>query len=301
MAPSDVQRATSGAVWELAARQHGVVARSQLLALLGLSHEVIRHRIARGRLHTVRRGIYAVGRPELTPDGRRMAAVLACGPGALLSHMSAAAVWGIAREGRRLHLTVPASSRPRPRDITLHRRDLTPSEASVHRSLPLTQPLLTLVDLAAVFSQRQLEAAVNAADRLNLIRAGELPSLLRASPRRPGLAALKKLVAPQTFRLTDSELERDFLRLVRRAKLPLPEPGAVLDGRRVDFYWPRFEVVAETDGLTYHRTPAQQTRDRERDQLHFAAGRTPLRFTHHQIRHEPSRVAEILGRALAGS
>jgi len=101
---------------------------------------------------------------------------------------------------------------------------------------------------------------------------------------------LRELLDQRTFRLTDSELERRFLRLVGDAGLPMPLTGKQLNGFKVDFYWPHLGLVVETDGLRYHRTPAQQARDRLRDQAHLAAGLTPLRFTHKQVRYEPGYV-----------
>ncbi len=106
-----------------------------------------------------------------------------------------------------------------------------------------------------------------------------------------GAAVLRRLLDRRTFRLTDSELEREFMRLVRRAGLPRPETGVRLNGFKVDFFWPALGLVVETDGLRYHRTPSQQARDRRRDQVHARAGLTPLRFTHAQVRFEPGGVA----------
>jgi very-short-patch-repair endonuclease len=102
------------------------------------------------------------------------------------------------------------------------------------------------------------------------------------------------MLGARTFRLTDSELERRFLRIVEKARLPRPLTQQNVAGFRVDFFWPDLGLVVETDGLTYHRTPSQQARDRLRDQAHLAAGLTPLRFTHAQVRYEPNRVAETL-------
>ena len=135
------------------------------------------------------------------------------------------------------------------------------------------------------------------------------PERLRTSAalrdhRRPGVTALRRTLDRRTFRLTDSELERRFLPIVRRLGLPLPETGRRVDGFKVDFFWPDLGLVVETDGLRYHRTPAQQARDRLRDQAHLAAGRTPLRFTHAQVRFDPGHVQSTLGkivrRLLAG-
>jgi very-short-patch-repair endonuclease len=164
----------------------------------------------------------------------------------------------------------------------------------MHEGIPVTTPIQTLIDLAGEMDDRRLERAVNEADRLDLVDPETLLRALDSFPSRRGVARLRALLGARVFRLTDSELERRFLRLVRRAKLPAPQTGARLNGFRVDFYWPRFGLVVETDGLRYHRTPAQQTRDRERDQAHTAAGLTQLRFTHAQVFRDPVRVGGTL-------
>ena len=105
---------------------------------------------------------------------------------------------------------------------------------------------------------------------------------------------MSALLDRHTFRLTDSELEVRFLAIVRQAGLPLPMTRQRVNGFRVDFYWPSLGLVVETDGLRYHRTPAQQARDLVRDQAHIAAGMTPLRFTHAQVRFESASVRETL-------
>jgi len=163
-----------------------------------------------------------------------------------------------------------------------------------HCGIPVTTPIFTLVDLATRLSREQLEAAVNEADRLDLTDPEELRTALDEIPRRPGIAFLRELLDRRTFTLTDSQLERHFLPLVRRAGLPPPLTGRHVNGFKVDFYWPDLGLVVETDGLRYHRTPAQQTRDRVRDQAHAAAGLAQLRFTHAQIRFEPAYVRETL-------
>jgi very-short-patch-repair endonuclease len=113
-----------------------------------------------------------------------------------------------------------------------------------------------------------------------------------------GASTLTRLLDRRVFRLTDSELERRFLRLVRSASQPVPQTGVRVNGYRVDFFWPDIGLVVETDGLRYHRTPAEQARDRRRDQLHTAAGLTTLRFTHAQVRFEPDEVKETLSRVV---
>jgi very-short-patch-repair endonuclease len=247
-------------------------------------------------MHPVWRGVYAVGRPQLTQQGRWMAAVLSCGSAAALSHQSAAALWQIRdRPGRWIEVSVPVPLHPRRPGIRLHRRaDLAAEDLRRHQGIPVTSPAATLVDLASRLRADQLEAAVNEADKRNLIDPEALRTALEGLTRRPGLATLRKMLDRRTFALTDSELERRFLPLARRAGLPLPQTGRRVNGFKVDFYWPELRLIVETDGLRYHRTPAQQARDRSRDQTHAAAGLTTLRFTHAQVRHEPSKVRATL-------
>lgn len=295
-------------VWTLAEQQHGVVARSQLAAL-GLSARSVERRLRSGRLHEVRllggellRGVYAVGRPGLTRSGLWMASVLACGDGAVLSHSSAAAHYGIWRAGEPgIEVSVRDRRALRRPGLSVHRPlKLRPSDLGSRDGIPVTTPTRTLIDLATMVGRRRLEAAVNAADKLDLLDPETLRDELEARPGQPGVPALRDLLDIHTFRLTDSELERRFLRLVARAGLPLPETGAFLDGYRVDFFWPDLGLVVETDGLRYHRTAAQQTRDLERDAAHAAAGLTSLRFSHRQVRYAPREVIQAL-RPLAAS
>ncbi|MFN8161045.1 MAG: type IV toxin-antitoxin system AbiEi family antitoxin domain-containing protein [Solirubrobacterales bacterium] len=275
----------------LAARQHGVVSRTQLRGL-GLSARAIAHRVGRGRLHPVWRGVFAVGRPGLDESGRWMAAVLACGRGAFLSHRSAGALWGVREWRGPIEVTVPQDRNPRPPGILVHRRFTV--GPVIRDGIPVTAPADTLVDLAAVLGEAQLEAAVNEADRLGLVDPESLATHLDRIPRRPGLGALRRLLERGSFSLTDSELERRFLRLVRAAGLPEPQTGVRLNGFRVDFHWPQLGLVVETDGLRYHRTAAQQARDRLRDQAHVMAGLRALRFTHSQVAHRPEYVRSVL-------
>lgn len=284
----------SQSAWQLAHEQYGVVARRQLIAL-GFTDDAIRHRIERGRLRPIWRSVYAVGRPELTRHGRWMAAVLACGTDALLSHETAAALWGIRRsEAAFIAVSVSPRTFRRYRGIRIHRRALPTADCTSHVRIPVTTPARTLIDLGVTLPAGALEAAINGADKLGLID----PDLLRetAGKRRgcPGVAAVKTVLDERTFALTESELERRFLRLIQRARLPQPLTQQRVNGFRVDFYWPDLRLIVETDGLRYHRTAAQQSRDRIRDQAHAAAGFTALRFTYAQVRYEPERVIATL-------
>jgi very-short-patch-repair endonuclease len=299
MGHQTVQENRARAAWALARRQHGVVTRGQLLAL-GLGSGEIKHRGATARLHPVMRGVYAVGRPELTRHGAWMAAALRCGPDAALSHESAAALWELRREtGGAIEVSVPLRRAPRaPAGIVVHRRAYL--EATRRLGIPVTAPTATLVDLATCLSAGELEAAVNEADKHDLIDPEVLRAALDRLSQRRGVVALRRLLDRRTFTLTDSELERRFLPLARASGLPRPLTRQWVNGFRVDFYWPELGLVVETDGLRYHRTAAQQTADCLRDQAHAAADLTPLRFTHAQVAfdkaHVRSTLASVAGR-----
>ncbi|HZA89271.1 MAG TPA: type IV toxin-antitoxin system AbiEi family antitoxin domain-containing protein [Solirubrobacterales bacterium] len=284
----------------MAKRQHGIVARTQLLAL-GFSSQSIKHRVAKGRLHSVRRGVYAVGRPEITRLGRWTAALLSCGPKAVLSHESAAALWQIATERPgRIDVSVPAPVDRRRPGIIVHRRvTLFAEDVTTLERIPVTTPVCTLVDIAGRLPRDRLEAAINEADKRGLTDPEALRSAIGGLTGRPGVAALREMLDRRTFTLTDSELERRFVPIAREAGLSLPQTQRQVNGFRVDFYWPDIGLVVETDGLRYHRTAAQQAKDRVRDQAQVAAGLTPLRFTHAQVRFESDHVRATLA-AVAG-
>jgi very-short-patch-repair endonuclease len=282
----------------LAGRQHGIVTRQQLLAL-GFTKRAIERRIERGRLHLVAHGVYAVGWPRLTPKRRWMAAVLACGEDAALSHSSAAAYWGIGKEQpgvidvsvrRRCELRRPGLRvRGRP--------SLRPDEVVVRDDIPVTNVVRTLVDLAAEFPPLKVERSVNEADKYDLIEPEALRGALDDYSGEPGVKPLRKLLDKRTFRLSDSDLEVLFRPIAMEAGLPLPLTKQVVNGFEVDFFWPNLRLVVETDGLRYHRTPSTQARDARRDRAHVLAGMTPLRFTHYEIKYESNLVRSELRRA----
>lgn len=284
--------------WDLAGRQHGIVTRRQLLAL-GFSKRAIENRVERGRLHVVAHGVYAVGWPELTQKRGWMAAVLACGDGAMLSHRSAAALWGIGfeREGlidvsvrRRCELRRPGLRvRGRP---SLRAEDMTSVDG-----ISVTAVVQTLVDLATELSPRKLERAINEADKRDLIDPEALRAELDSHAGEPGARLLQKLLDKRTFRLSDSDLEILFRPIATAAGLPSPLTKQTVNGYEVDFFWPNLGLIVETDGLRYHRTPFTQTRDAQRDRAHALAGMTPLRFTHYEIKYESSQVRDELVRA----
>jgi very-short-patch-repair endonuclease/predicted transcriptional regulator of viral defense system len=285
----------SGRAWSLAATQHGLVSRRQLLEL-GFSGRAIEHRVAKGRLHPVARGVYAVGRPGLTHSGRWMAAILACRSRAALSHRSAAELWGIGDElPGTIEIVLRSSAGLRQPGVRIYRRPAQQDrEVVVRDGIPVTNLVRTFLDLVAYHGTAEVEKAINEADRRELIDPESLRAALDSYPGQRGVARLRDLLDLRTFRLTDSELERRFLSLVEAAGLALPATGRRLNGFKVDFFWAELGLVVETDGLRYHRTPAQQARDRLRDQAHTAAGLAHLRFTHAQVRFEPDHVLATL-------
>jgi hypothetical protein len=299
MAPKKRQRTGGAPFWELVRRQHGVVSRRQLEGL-GFGPEAIKHRLRTGRLRRVTKGVYAVGRPELTGCGRWMAAVLSCGDGALLSHSSAAALWGMGKERAATEISISRSSHLRRAGLTIHRRaGLGPDDVTVHKGIPLTTPAMTLLDHACRLGRGRMERMINEADKLGLIKPPALRAFLDTRPRREGVARLKALLDRRTFVFTEPGLEEAFLPIAEDAGLPPPLTQQRLNGFKVDFFWPELGLVVETDGLTYHRTPAEQARDRLRDQAHTAAGLTPLRFTHDQVKYEPGHVRRVLAATAA--
>jgi very-short-patch-repair endonuclease len=230
-----------------------------------------------------------------------MAAVLACGEGAVLSHRSAAALWGIGIERRGwIDISVTRHCQLSRAGIRIRSRArLSADDIGERLNIPLTQPVQTLIDLATELPPRQLERSVNEADKHDLIDPEALRAALDGHVGEPGVPALRTLLDRQTFRLSDTELEVLFRPIAAQAGLPTPLTKEIVNGYEVDFYWPDLGLVVETDGWRYHRTASAQTRDAHRDQTHTASGLTPLRFSHYQVKYEPRHVRNILRRTTA--
>jgi predicted transcriptional regulator of viral defense system len=290
----------SARAWALAARQHGVVTRRQLLSL-GFGSRSIEHRISRARLFPVSPGVYAVGWPALTRQRRWMAAVLVGGEGASLSHLSAAALWGIGAERPdRIDVSVRRRGQLTRPGVRFHRRpSLRGRDIGLHDGIPVTSPARTLLDIASELGPIAVERAVNDADKRDLIDPEELREALEGFGGEPGVRLLRQLLDKLSFRLSDSELEIWFRPLAERAGLPVPLAKRFVNGYEVDFFWPDLGLVVETDGLRYHRTPSTQIRDARRDRAHVMAGMTPLRFTHYEVRYEPRQVCDALAKTAA--
>jgi very-short-patch-repair endonuclease len=299
MAGRKLETIRSSRAWEMARQQHGVVARRDLLAL-GFSASAVEHRVASGRLHPLMRGVYAVGLPR---DDRRqewMAAVLACGDGACLSHGSAAALWRIGRErGREIDLSVLRHCDLRRQGLRVRVRCRISRQVTEHDGIPVTKPAQTILDSATELAPSALERMVNEADKWDLIDPDALRVAVDGFVGQPGVVALRTLLDRHTFRLSDTELEVLFRPLADAAGLPVPLTKQIVNGFEVDFHWPDLGLVIETDGWRYHRTPAAQSRDALRDQVHTASGLTPLRFSHYQVKYEPAHVRDVLRRTVA--
>jgi very-short-patch-repair endonuclease len=265
------------AIARIAGRQHGVVTTAQLLAA-GVLPSGISDRVVARRLHRIHRGVYAVGHPALSQAGEWMAAVLACGDGAVLSHRSAAALWRIGPTTGLIDVTVHGDTgRARRRGITLHRSGtLLPSQCTLRSGIPVTKPARTLEDLRRVLPDKQFAAALREAEFLRL-------------PIGDGLA-------PDGTR---SELETRLLAICRRHRLPAPEVNVRLAGFVVDFLWRERRLVVEVDGWRSHRTRSAFEADRARDAQLKLLGYEVLRFTWRQLASDSEGAARTI-RALLG-
>jgi hypothetical protein len=274
---------------ELAERQFGVVSLGQLRAL-GLGERGVRHRVRAGRLRRLHRGVYAVGHGALGREGRRLAAVLACGEGAVLSHRSAAAHWGLlASQAALIDVTAPATRAGVP-GIRLHRsRFLDAQDTTNHQGIPITSVPRTLLDLAATIRSDRLERALAQAQRLELYDHKAIESVIARSNGHRGTGALAKAISREDPKWTRNDYEAWFLALVREAGLPEPmvnESLAAPDHPRLDpdFCWPTHRLIVETDGWQTHRTRAAFEQDRRRDAALQADGWRVVRFTWHEPR-----------------
>jgi hypothetical protein len=292
-----VEHAIDAELARLAGRQHGVVATRQLSAL-GLARGGVAARARAGRLHRVHRGVYAVGHTVLTVNGRRMAAVLAAGPGAVLSHASAGALWDIRpTSATRIDISVrSAGGRAKRPGLRIHRTPtLQTDEITAHQGIRVTSPARTLLDLASSLPRRALERALDEAEIRELYDRRALEAVALAHAGEHGARALAEALAQDGDPvLTDSELEEIMLGLCDEQQLERPTPRAWVAGLRVDFLFAASRLVVETDGYRYHRTRRAFERDRERDAILARAGYRTLRFTHRQLTREPALVAETI-------
>jgi hypothetical protein len=312
---SKVDRHSGGEVWtrridraigELASRQNGVVARSQLLDLR-IRADAIDYRVARGRLHVVYRGVYAVGHPLLGAHGRWSAAVLAGGPAAVLSHRSAGALWRI-RQWSGAHEVTVESWRPSGRGIRWRTRQLAADEITTEHGIRVTVPSRTLFDLASVLSRRDLERAIEEAEYRQLRDTLSLPVLLDRYPTARGTAALAAILRESRLgsTVTRSALEELLVAVVDRFGLPRPELNVWMqigDGRWIeaDAVWREQRLILELDGRAAHARGRNFESDRARDRAATVAGWRPIRVTWRQLSGEAAAFAADLERLLGPS
>lgn len=288
---------------ELAERQHGVVGRWQLLSA-GVGRRAIDERMGR-RLYAIHRGVYAVGYLTARLESRWMAAVLAGGRDAVLSHRSAAQLWGIApRSLRPSAITRPSYFRPQPR-IHAHRGVILDDERAHIEGIPVTTAPRTVLDFAAEASRRQLERALNEMEVRGLTDRLSIPDLLERYPRRRGSAALRSLLDEglESLGVTQNDFEELFVAVVDEYDLPRPRFNADIsvEGRFycADCVWSKERLILELDGRAVHGTRKAFEDDRERDRLLLVSGWRVMHVTWRQLRGEPRAIAADVQRALS--
>ncbi len=294
-------RGATRAVRELAERQHGVVARWQLVEL-GLSDGMIQQRIAGGMLIPVLHGTFTLGHRHLTQEGHWMVAVLASGRGAVLSHESAMALWGIRAARRPVEVLRRSGGVWRPRQgLRLHQTRSLPAEhVTAKTGIPVTTVERTFLDMAGRLSVRQHERALVDADRDDLIRWPELQRLVRGWRGKRGIGRLRLAAMELDPRATDtkSPLEVDFLALCREFGLPSPEVNVIVAGYEIDFFWPQQRVVVETDGYSFHRDRRAFEEDHKRTVALTAAGYEVHRATYRMLAWDPDPFMNLVRRRL---
>jgi very-short-patch-repair endonuclease len=294
---------TEAVIAALALRQHRVVARAQLLRA-GVPSGAIQRRLESHRLFRLHRGVYAVGVPTVDDRGRWLAAVLACGDGAVLSHRAAATHLRLLdRAPGPVEVTVPGTTPRRRTGIRIHSsRSLPPPDVTRRLGIPCTTVERTILDIAATEPMAMTERAVRQAFVLRLLGRTRMRDALARAGRRPGTKALRCILEGliDELPLTRSELERRFLYLVRDAGLPMPTVNRYRFGHRVDFAWEEARLIVETDGRASHDNPFAFHADRGRDLDLELAGWHVIRLSWRQVTEEPARVAALLAAQAGG-
>lgn len=295
--PAEDDLARRRALAQLITNQHGVIALVQLTSS-GFSRRSIARRLQDGRLYVLHRGVYAI-HAQISQRGHWLAAVLACGEGALLSHGSAAALWGLARPFGSVDVTCPRGRAGR-QGIRLHQGKVHATERDSRDRIPVTSVARTLFDLAEVLDEERLKQAWEEADRLNLLELGAVAEICDRNPGRRALRPIRGLLvgsrAPTTTR---SPLEDRFAEFCGLHGLPAYATNVDVMGREVDALWPRARLIVELDGFAFHGHRAAFERDRARDSALQAAGYRTIRVTHYRLDHEaPTLLGEL--RSLLG-
>jgi very-short-patch-repair endonuclease len=283
----------------LAGVQYGVITTLQLRAL-GFSSQTIARLTANGHLHRIHRGVYAVGHTALTVHGRWLAAVLACGPNAVLSHHPAAALHELRTTPTGV-IHVTGLGKRRIDGVRCHvSRSVPEEDRTTILAIPVTTLARTFLDYAEIATPRHLRQALATAERSNRLNFVALEAVIERNPGRHGTKALNdalKAFKPEDPRIR-SHMERRFLAAIRQAGLPEPLCNVYVDGLLVDFYWPDAGLVIEVDSFAFHRSRAAFEEDRRRDAIHTVAGRRTLRPTYRRIEHETEALLQDISRLL---
>jgi very-short-patch-repair endonuclease len=288
--------------------QHAVFDLDQLREI-GMSDSTVRKRVAAARLHRIYHRVYSLVPLELlSRDGRFMAAVLACGPGAALSHRTAGVVHELAASSQiRIDVTIPRRSGRAHRGIRIHRSTtLTEDDVCEIRGIPCSTVARTLFDLSDVLRRRPLERAFDQAEVIGAFNLLTIQDQLERNPTRPAATKVRALLDEHYVGSspTDSDFEELLFPLLRAAGLPIPRTRYWVmlgDGEapiRRDFAWPDQRLNAETDGLRYHRTAQAFENDRYNDQRMLAAGWRVIRITWKQLKADPHRVVALIANLL---
>jgi very-short-patch-repair endonuclease/predicted transcriptional regulator of viral defense system len=281
------------AIARLASRQYGVVGRDQLRRV-GIGDTPVQRRLVAGRLHRIHRGVYAVGHRSLSQRSFELAAVLACGEDATLSHRSAARHWGLVPGAPKIEVTC-RRSRPPGRGIVVHRSPLAPEDRVMKEGIPVTTVARTIVDLADIVTQPRLSDALNEAEVKRLFDLAEVERVAARLSRRRGRARLARVLAEWKPRpITRSEAERRFLEICERHGLPRPRVNTNYAGHEIDFLWPGRAVAVEVDGTHTHLTQRAFHRDRQRDRALAAQGIHVVRVTWRDLESERTLVRDLV-------
>jgi very-short-patch-repair endonuclease len=287
----------------IAGAQRGRVSRTQLIAA-GIHRDAILRRLAAGYLIRLHCGVYAVGHRSEVPLGRETAALLVCRDGAVLSHHTAAELWGLRPPGSGdglVHVTLRGNGTTRVPTVKVHRtRLLDAQDVGIRERLPVTSPARTLVDEAELLTSRELERALDEALVTRVVRPAQISELLGRAHGRAGGPLLRAFLSRQTGTTrTRSEAEELFIALLRSARLPEPQVNTRVHGYEVDFLWRSARLVVEIDGYKFHSSRAAFERDRQKDAQLQASGLATMRVTWLQMEDEPYAVIARLARALA--
>jgi very-short-patch-repair endonuclease len=290
-------------VARIATAQYGVIRFDQLRGA-GLGVGAINSRVRAGRLHRIHVGVFAVGHTRLSRDGRWLAAIWALGADAVLSHTSAAALWGIrGTSAATIHVTVPTSAgHPNRRGIAVHRsRTLLAADVTMVDGIPVTSVARTLLDIAGMLAPGPLERAVEHSLRLRLFDLTHTRAVLQANPRRKGASNLARIIATihDEPTLTRSQLENLMRDLCDAHRIPRPQVNVIVDGKEVDFFWRAQRLIVETDGHETHGTRSAFENDRAKDARLTVLGYRVVRFTYRQLVYEPQTVTRTLRALIA--